>query len=107
MKQIIGHRIALVVNAIILILAGLWYANSREIEPIIVFVASLGLLITGIFFHQKAEPQTQAADPQPQRDEAKTQAGKKTYKINNQGAKIGQQNIDSKVDNRGADFTNK
>ncbi len=32
--------------------------------------------------------------------------GGNQYNINNEGAKIGQQNIDSNVDNKGANFTN-
>jgi len=57
MKKLLGNSLTLISEIIILVLAGIWFYSSREIEPIIVGVIAFTAILLGIFFrNQEATP---------------------------------------------------
>ncbi len=99
MRQIIGHRITLVIATIVMILCAYWFYTTKDIEALVCTISSFGVLITGVFFTvNPAENTLTEKQAQSASGEASTTT-KNKYNINNKGAKIGQQNIGSTVTN--------
>ena len=60
MKDFLKNYLTIVSEFIILILASIWYYNSREIEPLIAIIISSVALLSSLisFFSQTKENQT-------------------------------------------------